>query len=105
MGRRYGRVACVAALLVAPGLFGCAIVDNYSWRAVDYNKEAEQAQESVLLLNIVRASLRRPMQFTSLTSITGNASVTGSMNAGAAGTHQTPYISLFPLIGTGTGAG
>ena len=96
MGRRYGRVACVAALLAAPGLFGCAIVDNYSWRAVDYNKEAEQAQEEVLLLNIIRASLRRPMQFTALQSVTGSASVAGSVNAGAAGTRQTPFLSLFP---------
>ena len=103
MGRRYGRVACVAALLVAPGLFGCAIVDNYSWRAVDYNKEAEQAQEEVLLLNIIRASLRRPMQFTALQSVTGSASVAGSVNAGAAGSRQTPYISLFPLTGAGPG--
>jgi hypothetical protein len=78
MGRRFGRVARVAALLAAPGLFGCAIVDNYSWRAVDYNKEAEQAQEEVLLLNIIRASLRRPMQFTALQSVTGSASVAGS---------------------------
>jgi hypothetical protein len=27
--------------------------------------------------------------------------VAGSLNAGAAGTRQTPYISLFPLLGTG----
>jgi hypothetical protein len=96
MGRRFGRVARVAALLAAPGLFGCAVVDNYSWRAVDYNKEAEQAQEEVLLLNIIRASLRRPMQFTALQSVTGSASVAGSLNAGAAGTRQTPFLSLFP---------
>src|SRR6266850_1441639 len=103
MWRATRRVACIAALLSVSGLFGCTIVDNYSWRAVDYNKEAEQAQEEVLLLNIVRASLRRPMQFTSLTSITGNASMTGSLNAGAAGTRQTPYISLFPLSSAGQG--
>jgi hypothetical protein len=100
MRRRACRVACVAALLAPPGLFGCAIVDNYSWRAVDYNKEAEQAQEEVLLLNIIRASMRRPMQFTALQSVTGSASVAGSVNAGAAGTRQTPYVSLFPLSPT-----
>src|SRR6266850_3005928 len=97
MWRATRRVACIAALLSVSGLFGCTIVDHYSMRAVDYNKEAEQAQESVLLLNIVRAALRRPMQFTSLTSITGNASMTGSLNAGAGGIKQTPYISLFPF--------
>jgi len=69
MKRQLGRVACTIALLLAPGLLGCAIVDNYSGRAVDFNREAEQAQEEVLLLNIVRASLRRPMQFTSLSTV------------------------------------
>src|SRR5262249_28750871 len=92
---RTGRV--VVAFLLAKGLCACAVIDNYSWRAVDYNREAEQAQEQVLLLNVVRASLRRPMQFTSLQSITGSANVTGSLQGGALGTNQTPYISKFPF--------
>jgi len=100
MTSRRGPIACVAALLLTPTLLGCAVIDNYSWRAVDYNREAEQAQEQVLLLNIVRASLRRPMQFTSLQSITGSANVNGSVTAGGLNTHQTPYISHFPF-GTG----
>jgi hypothetical protein len=65
--------ACVLVVVVA----GCAIVDDFSGRAVDFNMQAEQAQEQALLLNIVRASLRRPMQFTGLQSITGTASVSG----------------------------
>src|SRR5262249_7268122 len=88
-GRR-GRIAGVAALLLTPMLLGCAIIDSYSGRAVDYNREAEQAQEQVLLLNIVRASLRLPMQFTSLQSITGSANVNGSVSAGGIGSHQKP---------------
>jgi len=67
------------ALAFATALAGCAVVDNFSGRAVDYNLEAERAQEQTMLLNIVRASLRRPMQFTGLQSITGNA----SMNVGS----------------------
>jgi len=83
---------------LAPGLFGCAVIDNYSGRAVDFNREAEQAQEEVLLLNIVRASLRRPMQFTSLSSVTGSGSVSGSVAGGGTNVKQTPFISLFPNI-------
>ena len=67
--------AVTCALVVA--VAGCAIVDDFSGRAVDFNMQAEQAQEQALLLNIVRASLRRPMQFTGLQSITGTASVSG----------------------------
>jgi hypothetical protein len=57
----------------AVALTGCAVVDRYSERAVVYNVQAEQAQNEALLLNIVRASMRRPMQFTSISSITGTA--------------------------------
>ena len=65
--------------LLGAALVGCAIVDDFSGRAVDYNLEAEQVQEQTMLLNIVRASMRRPMQFTGLQSITGSA----SMNVGS----------------------
>lgn len=61
--------------MLAGAVAGCAIVDDFAGRAVDFNMQAEQAQEQALLLNIVRASLRRPMQFTGLQSITGTASV------------------------------
>ncbi len=64
-----------AAPLLASIVAGCAIVDDFSGRAVDFNLQAEQVQEQTMLLNIVRASMRRPMQFTGLQSITGSASM------------------------------
>src|SRR5215212_142887 len=98
MKRQLLRVACISALLWGPGVFGCAVIDNYSGRAVDFNREAEQAQEEVLLLNIVRASLRRPMQFTSLSSVTGSGTISGSVTGGSTNVKQTPYLSQFPNI-------
>ena len=68
----------IGAALAALTLSSCAIVDNFSDRAVNFNLVAEQAQQQELLLNIVRASLNRPMQFTTLSSITGTASESGS---------------------------
>src|SRR5262249_43369313 len=68
-----------AALPVLGGALmaaGCAIVDQYSDRAVVYNVQAEQAQNQELLFNIVRAYLRRPMQFTTVSSIVGTANAT-----------------------------
>jgi hypothetical protein len=79
------------------GFAACAVVDQYSGRAVVYNLQAEQAQEQALLLNVVRASLRRPMQFTGLQSITGTASASGSLTGGGTNTVQKPLISLFGL--------
>ena len=94
------RGVAVKACIFVPVFFGltaCAVVDQYSGRAVVYNLQAEQAQEQALLLNVVRASLRRPMQFTGLQSITGTASATGSLTGGAVNTVQKPLISLFGL--------
>jgi hypothetical protein len=81
--------------LLALGLSGCAVVDQYSSRAVTYNLEAEETLDQGLLLNIVRASRRWPMQFTTIGTITGTASASGTASGGYANTHQTPYISLF----------
>jgi len=68
-------VLCTA---VAATLSSCSFVDRFSPRAVDFNRQAEIAQNSGLLLNIVRASLGRPMQFTTLSTVTGSASSSGS---------------------------
>jgi hypothetical protein len=98
MRAKIGRAAgLVGAIALAQVVAACAIIDSYSGRAVDFNREAELAQEQVLLLNIVRASLRRPMQFTSLQSVTGSGSASGSLQGGAISTRQTPLISLFGL--------
>jgi len=68
----------VGSALAALALSSCSIVDDFSGRAVHFNVVAEQAQQQALLLNIVRASLNRPMQFTTLSSITGTASESGN---------------------------
>lgn len=90
----FGVCAIVSIFL---SVAGCAVVDQYSGRAVVYNLEAEQAQEKALLLNIVRASLRKPMQFTGLQSISGTASASGGLSAANTATGQRPLISLFGL--------
>lgn len=73
-----GRVRSVSTLmfvsLLALALASCAIVDKYSSRATNYNLEAEQVLDQGVLLNVVRASERRPMQFTTLATISGSAS-------------------------------
>ncbi|HZL60007.1 MAG TPA: hypothetical protein VFC38_09945 [Stellaceae bacterium] len=69
-----GAALAMAAAILGSGLAGCAIVDQFSGRAIEYNLQAEQANDQQLLLNVVRASQRRPLQFTGLQSITGTAS-------------------------------
>lgn len=74
--RTFRRAALYAALAAMLG--SCGYVDRFSPRAIDYNREAEVAQDDGLLLNIVRASLDRPMQFTTLSTVTGTASSSGN---------------------------
>jgi hypothetical protein len=98
-------------LAAAVALVGCAVVDQYSGRAVAYNVEAENAQEQALLLNIVRAYLRRPMQFTTVSSITGTATASGTV--GYSRPANVPFrpvtdgtsIAQFPALPTYTVAG
>ena len=111
-----GGVSAWLLIAACVGLSGCAIVDQYSGRAIVYNLEAEQAQDQALLLNIVRAYLRRPMQFTTVSSITGVASVSGGTQytlptnvpfrptvQGATGIAQFPPLPTFLFSGSMSG--
>lgn len=63
----------LCALTIA-GLSGCGMNDRFSSDAVEYNRQAEQVQDQVLLLNILRASKRRPFEFSGVQTISGAAS-------------------------------
>jgi hypothetical protein len=60
---------------------GCAIVDQFGDRAVDYNIEGKKARNQFLLLNIIRSAYHKPMQFSVLTTVTGTATVSGGLSA------------------------
>lgn len=80
--RAYRSKALLGALLTTlagAAVTGCAVVDQYSGRALGYNVEAEQASQHAILLNIVRASQHRAMQFTGVSTITGTASSSGTL--------------------------
>ena len=83
MGLRQRSHFLALGTLLALGLGACTDrITPVADRATNYNRQAEQAQEQVLLLNVVRAMQRRPMQFTSLQTITGQltASQTGQVS-------------------------
>lgn len=66
-------VPALAFVFAASAALGGCFVDQYGGRAVVYNLEAEQAQNQSLLLNVVRAYKRHPMQFTSLGLVQGQS--------------------------------
>lgn len=74
-------------LFLAPALIslsilgGCAVVDQYGSRAIEYNEQTAAAKNSIVLLNILRAAYREPLQFTEISTVTGTASAQGSLSA------------------------
>jgi hypothetical protein len=63
---RAGRLCIVAILLAA-----CASPGEIASRATTYNLAVEQANNEAMLLNVLRASKRRPMHFTYVTALHG----------------------------------
>ena len=79
LGRPSVRLGVVLLLAAASGIGGCVYVDRYSDRAVQYNREAEQVQDQDLLLNVLRASQRRPLQFSGVQTVSGNGTASGTL--------------------------
>ena len=85
-------------------LASCAAVDEFSPRAITYNLASERAQNQALLLNVVRSYLRRPMQFTTVQSITGTASESGNIQLTLPfGSHTSMNPNSLQLTGTASG--
>jgi hypothetical protein len=87
-------------ILLATSLSSCVVVDNFAGRSVDYNLQAEHSKNENLLLNVVRAAYRKPLQFTELMTVTGqaSASVTGVFTLPFAANHAaaTRIFSFSP---------
>src|SRR5271156_6418195 len=65
--------ACLTAVAFAFGLGGC-LSDQVADHAIEYNVASEQAHSRAMLLNILRASQRRPLEFTDVQSISATGS-------------------------------
>lgn len=66
-------------------LAGCdAVVDRIAPRAATYNAESQSAQINGVLLNVVRASQRHPLEFTAIVNATGGAQANANLALSAA---------------------
>lgn len=75
----FGRIVRIAFVSSAALLAGCSQNSHFSESAVQYNREAEQVQDQVLLMNILRASYRRPLEFSGVQTVSGTASAQGQV--------------------------
>lgn len=77
--RSLGRAAGSAALLLA--LAGCVLTDEFRGRALEYNDQAADAKRSVILANVLRSAYAMPLQFTDISTVTGQAGAQGGIGA------------------------
>jgi hypothetical protein len=66
------------AALVAAALSACGAADQLSGHSVEYNEQAATVKNQTLLINILRAAYRQPLQFTDLSTISGQVSVSST---------------------------
>jgi hypothetical protein len=66
------------AIAVLAMLAGCGLADHLSGHSVEYNVQAATVKNQTLLINVLRAAYRQPLQFTDLSTISGSVSVSGS---------------------------
>lgn len=64
-------------ILATQGLMagGCAVVDNFSTRAVEYNQNYADARTATILTNVMRAAYAEPLQFSELTGVNGQGTL------------------------------
>src|SRR5436309_8974651 len=70
-----------AATVLAFGtcLTGCAATTTTNKVAVDYNRIFASSRDEVLVNNILRASAREPLQFSTMGTVTGGVRNSGSI--------------------------
>lgn len=83
-GRR-SRLGYTLGMLGAVALAGCHFPDKFAVHSAEYNVQAATIKTQNLLVNILRAAHRRPLQFTDLTTVTGQTSLS------AGGSFQLPF--------------
>jgi hypothetical protein len=76
------RIATLASLLLLhASLSGCALIDTFASRSEAFNHQASESRSSVVLLNIMRSAYAKPLQFTDISTVTGQGSIGASIGS------------------------
>ncbi|MGI8839298.1 MAG: hypothetical protein ACR2F8_00690 [Caulobacteraceae bacterium] len=67
------------SLIAVATLGGCATQNQFAGASTQYNLQTEQAQDRALLLNVLRASRRRPLVFFDLQTVQGVSPASGAL--------------------------
>lgn len=87
----------LSAALLCAALAACSFDERIADHAIKYNKTVEEANNSLLLLNILRARDRRPMHFTAFSQLRGKLTLKSTGSLGLAIPFGGDASNTFPL--------
>ena len=67
-----------ASIALLALLAACSPIDRFADRVMTYNTEVERSRTQSMMLNILRSAYRKPLQFTDIISVTGQAVASAS---------------------------
>ena len=95
------QIGVAAAVAASMMLSGCASVDRFGGRVVEYNKQMQDTRQKLILGNILRSGYGEPLQFSDVSTVTGTSSAHGSLGTvlpffGPAGTAGARMFQINP---------
>ena len=78
---RWCRLPSVRATVALLLLSGCSTVDHFGPRSARFNNATFNGRSQAILSNIIRAAYGKPLQFTDLTTLTGQSTLSGELGA------------------------
>lgn len=100
-----GRLIMRAAAAVSAFtlLAGCSTVDHFGGRVVEFNSQMQDTREKLILGNILRSGFDEPLQFSEVSTVSGQGSAQGGLGTvlplfGPAGTSGARLFQLNPSL-------
>ena len=94
-----GRICLIGLVVAAPSILGgCATKDAFVAQSTKANLSLEEAHNQILLLNVMRATFRRPMYFSTITEF--NGPIGQGFVSGSLGLAFQPYDAAPNIVPT-----
>ena len=105
---RPSRLASALLIGTALALSACSAADTFGERTVTYNRQMQQARRELIVENILRAAYDQPLQFSEVSTVTGQASVGASLSGslpffGPRGAQMPRLFTLSPSVSASGG--
>src|SRR5262245_12138634 len=79
--KRIHALSLVGLFTLTTTISGCALVDQFSPRTKDFNTETADSKSTAVLINIMRSAYSKPLQFTDVSTVSGQSVITGGLSS------------------------